>query len=190
MVSFSAMTLSRAYQSLRARESFWLAMGEFVNSFFLYHVTERQQLLDEPLETSVEMSEEEQRWAAFCAGAAEYLAEKYKLCCPSWAMKPEYRLNERWCLTERGSMEQIAELTPVPFLRRGVMCSDRVFSNPRQSSKEPGNFQERRARLQEVLAEMEPDERAAYLASYNKRVPAYLRLLTSTMMNGPSSGLA
>jgi hypothetical protein len=42
--------------------------------------------------------------------------------------------------------------------------------------KELSSFADRRTRLKAALAEMEPEELAAYIARYNQRVPEWLRI--------------
>lgn len=179
---FKTQTLAMAYDELASgREGFRVAVGNFMNAFFLYAVDSRQHLINDPIQMPETPSEEQQGWAAFCAGAAEYLAERYNLHCPPWAYNPAYHMSKPWYIIPNPNQalrEDFHAMAPEPFRRRNVFCSDRVFSNAHPSSREPGNLADLQHRRAEVLASLPQAEREAYLAAHNAKMSGKPRIMS------------
>ncbi len=182
MINFEQQTLAVAYRQLAAgEEGFRVAIGDFIDEFFLYCTSERerQELLDAPLQVPEHPTWEQRGWAAFCAGAAEYLAGQYGLQCPAWALNPMYQMPEPWYINPDATQAMRAsfqETAPEAFRKRNVFCSNRVFSNPHPSSREPGDFQDLQRKRLVMLSTMQPEERTAYIAHYNSYMPEALRI--------------
>lgn len=163
-------TLARAYHDLATgQEEFRFAIGTFMNAFFMDFTTqeERQRLIDDPLQEENTPTESGRRFAAFCAAAAEYLAERYDLKRPAWADDPAYCLPEPWYTLPNANStarEHYQQTTPLAFRRRNVFCGDRVFTNAHPSSKEPGNLRDLHRMREALLATLSPAERETYLA--------------------------
>ncbi len=171
---FKRQTLAMAYDELTSgKEEFRVAIGNFMNAFFLYAVESRQELLDPPILMPVNPTREQRGWAAFCAGAAEYLAERYDLQCPAWALDSTYCMQEPWYIVPNAtpSMRKLLQKTaPQAFRRRNVFCDDHVFSNAHPSSREPGNLDDLRSKRMAILAALPQEEREAYLTAYNAKM--------------------
>jgi hypothetical protein len=60
----------------------------------------------------------------------------------------------------RAMRDDFQKTAPEAFRKRNVFCSNRVFSNPHLSSREPGDFHDLRRKRLEMLTAMEPAERA------------------------------
>jgi hypothetical protein len=167
-------TLAMAYNELASgKEEFRVAIGNFMNAFFLYCVESRQELLDPPIQMPENPTENQRGWAAFCAAAAEYLAERYDLFCPVWSHNPAYHMPEPWYTVQEASpamRQYFQEAAPAAFRRRNVFCDDHVFSNPHPSSREPGNLEELRRKRLEILAALPQEERDAYLTAHQVKM--------------------
>src|SRR5215469_7327134 len=101
---FKIQTMAMAYEELASgKEGFRVAMGNFMNAFFLYDVGGRQRLIDDPIQLPECPTQEQRGWAAFCAGAAEYLASHYDLRCPAWARDPRYSMPDPWYIVPNSS---------------------------------------------------------------------------------------
>jgi hypothetical protein len=167
-------TLAMAYDELASgKEGFRVAVGNFMNAFFLYAVESRQQLIDDPIQMPESPTLDQRGWAAFCAGAAEYVAARYHLQCPAWAHDPAYCMPEPWYTVSHANpamRKHFQKTAPEAFRRRNVFCDDHVFSNPHPSSKEPGNLEDLQRRRTEVLAALPQAEREAYLAAHTAKM--------------------
>ncbi len=167
-------TLAMAYEELASgKESFRVAVGNFMNAFFLYAVESRQQLIDDPIQMPENPTLDQRGWAAFCAGAAEYLAARYDLQCPVWAHDPAYCMPEPWYTIANANpamCKHFQKTAPEPFRRRNVYCDDHVFSNAHPSSREPGSLEDLQRRRREVLATLPQAEREAYLAAHHAKM--------------------
>ena len=177
---FKIQTLAMAYEELASgKEGFRVAVGNFMNAFFLYDVEGRQRLIDDPIRLPEKPTEEQCGWAAFCAGAAEYLASRYDLRCPAWAHEPKYSMSEPWYIVPNASQamrQDFQETAPEPFRRRNVFCSDHVFSNAHPSSREPGNLVDLERRRTEIMDALPVAEREAYLAAHNAKMSGKPRI--------------
>lgn len=143
-----------------------------MNAFFLYYVKDRQMLLNTPIHVPKHPTEEQRGWAAFCAGSAEYLAERYDLQCPEWTHNTAYRMPEPWYILPNASQtvrEDFQRTTPEAWKSRNVFCGDRVFTNAHPSSREPGNRADLEQRRERYLATLPLAERDAWLAECHAR---------------------
>jgi hypothetical protein len=169
-VVFEKQTLALVYAQLASSaEVDRTALGDFVDDFFKYYVGERQSLLDDPIQMPVHPTEDQRGWAAFCAGAAEYLSERYHLNCPAWAHDLVYFLPQPWYHPAARIYPKLRpyfeQHVPEPFRRHNVFCSDRIFTNPYASSQEPGTLADVGNRRREILDQLSSEERETYLAA-------------------------
>jgi hypothetical protein len=121
--------MSRALQNICAGEEPWIALGNFLNSWYVDAKDHRYDLVSEPLpETPTD--EYFQHWAAYCAASVEHLCVKYHEPCPQWVHDPKYVLATPWYENHPEHMHDwIRSTTPEEFKNRNVYSGNRMFRN-------------------------------------------------------------
>jgi hypothetical protein len=126
-------TMQMVYQDIVQGERPWNALGNFLNSWLDYANDQREALVQDALEMPSTLTEEQQRWASFCAAAVEYLCEHYHIPCPDWVHNPAYILAEPWFKGLGAHKPEIQarlrQETPETFIRRNIYCGKRAFAN-------------------------------------------------------------
>jgi hypothetical protein len=129
--------MARAYEEICAGEEPWVALGNFMNEWFMYATDRRTELVAEaPVEQQVPMPEEH-RWACFIAASVEYLCQEYAVPCPAWVHEhpDDYWLEERWyhvLYLHEETRIRLEETTPEPFRKRNIYCGNRVYLDKRK----------------------------------------------------------
>jgi hypothetical protein len=126
-------TMRYAYQEIVQGQRPWVALGDFMNDFWGYFPQYRQELLADSIEEPDSPTDEQHRWAVFCAASVEYLSEKYCLICPSWVYEPQWStLSFPWDFYEGASTEVRSCLrleTPDAFAQRQIFCGAEPYRN-------------------------------------------------------------
>jgi hypothetical protein len=126
-------TMAFAYQRICQGEDPWTALGDFSNAWFGYAKHIRPDLVREPLGKPKQETEHNRCWAAFCAASVEYLCELHQQPCPQWVHNCSYMLETPWWYMRRThdpeARERILNMTPPPFARRNIFCSNRLYQN-------------------------------------------------------------
>jgi hypothetical protein len=132
-------TVARAYQEILAGEEPWLALGNFMNDWFIYAREHRAELIAEvPAQHGDELYQ--QRWATFIAASVEYLCQQSGLPCPLWVQDPGYQLETPWyhaLYVDEVVRAWLQETTPEPFRRRNIYCGDRVYLDKQEALYRP-----------------------------------------------------
>jgi hypothetical protein len=126
-------TMAWAYDEICAGEDSWTALGNFTNAWYGYAKHMRADLVREPLVRPEKETEYTHRWAAFCAASVDFLCDRYQVPCPDWVHDPYYILETPWWRTKQAHdpsvREDLAKITPTPFARRNIFCTNRLFQN-------------------------------------------------------------
>jgi hypothetical protein len=129
-----------AYQQICAGADPWTGLGSFSHAWYGYARHMRFELVKEPLDRPGVETEHTRRWGAFCAASVEFLCKRYHISCPDWIYDPSYVLEAPWWYTLRADdpaiREQTRRVTPAPFARRNIFCSNRIFENKYEMSEQ------------------------------------------------------
>jgi hypothetical protein len=133
MVPGTIESMAWAYNEICAGEDPWTALGNFTNAWYGYAKNSRTTLVSEHLVKPEQETEYTHRWAAFCAASVEFLCTRYEVPCPDWVHDPYYTLETSWWYTRQAHIPAmqvyISQMTPAPFARRNIFCSNRLFQN-------------------------------------------------------------
>lgn len=127
-------TISVSYREICAGAEPWLPLGNFMNDFFGNYPDQRRELLQDPIQEPAEPTEDEHRWAVFCAASVEYLCQKYDLPVPAWVAELAYApLPEPWYHSKMAFkpavQDRLQRETPAAFTKYNIYCGSRVFAN-------------------------------------------------------------
>ena len=126
-------TMRWAYEQICTGEDPWTALGNFTNAWYGYAKHLRADLVHEPLLHPEQETEYTHQWAAFCAASVEFLCDRYRIPCPDWVNASSYTLETPWWRTSQpqnpSMRERLLQMTPAPFARRNIFCSNRLFQN-------------------------------------------------------------
>jgi hypothetical protein len=125
-------TMHWAYTQICTEEDPWTALGNFTNAWYGYAKHIRADLVNEPLTKPAQETEYTHQWAAFCAASVEFLCDRYTIPCPDWALDSYYILETPWWRTQQHNpamRKRLLQITPPPFARRNIFCSNRLFQN-------------------------------------------------------------
>jgi hypothetical protein len=126
-------TMKWAYQKICAGEDPWTGLGSFSHAWYGYAKGRRAALVSEPLVKPERETEYTRRWGSFCAASVEFLCDRYDIPCPDWVHDPSYTLATPWWHTGQADdpsiREHLLHMTPIPFARRNIFCTNRLFQN-------------------------------------------------------------
>ncbi|MGH2478341.1 MAG: hypothetical protein ACRDHW_01600 [Ktedonobacteraceae bacterium] len=123
-------TFARAYQEICAGDDPWVALGNFLNDWFVYEIKRRAELIAEQPAQLENPTLEQQRWSSFIAASTEYLCQQHDIRCPTWVYDDLYRLEMPWydaVVVTKNVQIWLEETTPEPFRRRNIYCGDRLY---------------------------------------------------------------
>ena len=133
-------TMERVYEQICDGETPWVALGDFLNEWFIYCSDRRAELVADPIVLRKRATLKELQWATFIAASVEYLCWIYDLTCPHWAYKSCFQLKEPWyhaLYLHEDVRAHLEHTTPEPFKRRNIYCGDRVYLDKRAVISRP-----------------------------------------------------
>lgn len=131
--------IADAYRDICTGMQPWVALNEFQHAWYETPAMQRAMLVVSPLSLPPSPTEEEWRWAVFCAAGVEWLCAQAEIACPAWALDARFRLAEPWYdFDAPGSYKEdvrtyLREHTPRPFARRNIYCGEKTLTDKRAS---------------------------------------------------------
>ncbi len=119
-------TIAETFEQICRGQTPWVAIGNFLNDWWVYAVEHRRELVETPLPPAP--NSEMQRWAVFCAAVVEWLCQQENLSFPSWTSQNRYTLPDPWFYYDDvDSRSWLLATTPAPFKMRNIFGGDRMF---------------------------------------------------------------
>ena len=131
MKLYQPQTISMTFREICEGKAPWVALGNFLNDWFVNAVDRRADLVAEAL-PDAPSDESYPRWAAYCAATVEYLCHRYGVPCPEWVSDVRYVLKEAWyCHEELHRREELIAATPIEFRKRNIYSGsgEQMFGN-------------------------------------------------------------
>lgn len=134
-------SIANAYKEIctEQRANPWVPLGNFSNDFFDLPDQREQLLKDAPLLPDAP-SEDEIRWATFCAASAEYLCHLYHIPVPAWVARytplPEAWFHSPAAYYKEHVRERYIRTTPEEFRKYNIFCGNKVYINKAEAALE------------------------------------------------------
>jgi hypothetical protein len=142
-------TFQRAYAEILAgEENAWLPLGNMMHQFFGAYKHLRAELVADPILVPEDVTDDQFRWAVWCAASVEYLCVKYDIPVPAWSLDDRYKLVEPWYYDEfAGDLPEVQEElraeTPEEFARRNMFCEANPYRNKYEYQGRHGAIQDK-----------------------------------------------
>jgi hypothetical protein len=127
--------IADAYRDICVGISPWVALNEFQHAWYERAPAQRAILVESPISLPLDPTEEQWRWAVFCAAGVEWLSAQVGILCPRWVLDERFHLAEPWYdFDAPGAHKEVVraylrERTPRPFARRNIYCGDKVLTD-------------------------------------------------------------
>ncbi|HLZ62715.1 MAG TPA: hypothetical protein VKR06_37690 [Ktedonosporobacter sp.] len=128
LLPYERYPISEAAAQMYQGEDPWYALGCFEHDWWCHADEHRAELIAEPPPQA--HTQEEQRWAAFCAAVVEELCLRTNFPAPTWTKEPQYVLAEPWFYDqEEARRARLIETNLASFTRHNVFFGPTVLDN-------------------------------------------------------------
>jgi hypothetical protein len=132
-------TFKKAFEQICQGERPWLPLGNMMHQWYGQYQHWREEIVCEPIEISPDATEEQLRWAAWCAASVEYLCNQAGLQTPGWALQDRWTLVMPWYYDDEvetdEEREELRAETPPEFARRNIFCGARPYRNKYENKR-------------------------------------------------------